>query len=222
MICTDISIYINCCSTGFCYWYYCCSSFLFYLLSSIALSAAIFNWMEASESAAKVYGTITTSMLDFIFHSAIRPIYWWNSYWFARNWRSPNVQFCTGVFVYKFEYIEVKRTHAVLLHMILSMLGVFIVTIACCIFNFRMTDKEASIKKERQYVCIYICVWQWDVCEHRRKSFSMTTIFSSFDSQTELNVTRYAPESVCIFILIHNFNAHILIALTHVRWRQIE
>lgn len=44
-----------------------------------------------------VYDTTTTSMLDFIFHSAIRPIYWWNSYWIAR------LTFyecsCTGVFV---------------------------------------------------------------------------------------------------------------------------
>lgn len=37
--------------------------------------------MEASESAGSIWHHATTSMLDFIFHSAIRPIYWGNSYW---------------------------------------------------------------------------------------------------------------------------------------------
>lgn len=46
----------------------------------------------------QVYDTITTSMLDFIFHSAIRPIYWWNSYWVLRRLTFSECS-CTGVFV---------------------------------------------------------------------------------------------------------------------------
>lgn len=67
-----------------------CECTLYGHWKTIFILHTIFNWMEASESAARVYDTITTSMVDFIFHSAIRPIYWWNSYWVCDDWRSAN------------------------------------------------------------------------------------------------------------------------------------
>lgn len=121
--------------------------------------------MEASESAGSIWHHATTSMLDFIFHSAIRPIYWGNSYWIDVLRMQLYRCFCLLISNVKSSVYRSFHTYIRTVSYTHKQHHYF--SLGCCVFFFSLLSCRFDSEREMRL-------------EHRRKSFSAIHILGWF------------------------------------------